>query len=487
MRYPSKPAMRLPYPMTKRLPALRRAIEDQLLEPGAGAHALPIYLVATKDDEIFTKLTEAELKWIEARDWAPKSRSVLTLPGADGAIALALLGTGDKDWAAKSPLLTGTLPGSLPPGDYRFALTLPDPELATLAWLTGAYRFNRYKRQDDTKPSRLVRPDGVERARVLALAEAIYFARDIINTPANDFGPAELESAAREIAGEHGATIKVTEGSSLLSDNFPMIHAVGRASDRAPRLIDFRWGSEHAPKLTIVGKGICFDTGGLDIKPSSGMALMKKDMGGAASALAIAHMVMSQKLPVRLRVLIPAADNSIAGNAFRPGDVLPSRNGMSVEIGNTDAEGRLVLADALALADEESPDWLITLATLTGAARVALGPDLPPLYTDDDELAEGVLAAGLEIGDPLWRMPLWAPYDQLLKSKIADVNHIAEGSYAGSIMAALFLKRFVTKAKRFAHLDIFAWVPREQPGRPQGADAQAARALFRYFDKELGR
>ncbi len=241
------------------------------------------------------------------------------------------------------------------------------------------------------------------------------------------------------------------------------------------------------PKLTIVGKGICFDTGGLDIKPSSGMVLMKKDMGGAASALAIAHMVMSQKLPVRLRVLIPAADNSIAGNAFRPGDVLPSRNGMTVEIGNTDAEGRLVLADALALADEESPDWLITLATLTGAARVALGPDLPPFYTDDEDFAEGVLAAGLKIGDPLWRMPLWAPYDQLLKSKIADVNHIAEGSYAGSIMAALFLKRFVTKAKRFAHFDIFAWVPREQPGRPQGADAQAARALFHYFDKELGR
>ena len=487
MRHPSKPEMRLPNPMTKRLPALRRAIEDQLLEPGAGAKAVPIYLVATKDDEIFAKLTEAQRKWIEARDWTPKSGSVLALPGVDGAIALVLLGTGGEDWAIKSPLLTGTLPGSLPPGDYRFASMLPDAELATLAWLAGAYRFNRYKRQNDTKPSCLVRPDGVDRARVLALAEALYFARDIINTPANDFGPAELESAAREIAGEHGATIKVTEGSSLLSDNFPMIHAVGRASDRAPRLIDFRWGSEHAPKLTIVGKGICFDTGGLDIKPSSGMVLMKKDMGGAASALAIAHMVMSQKLPVRLRVLIPAADNSIAGNAFRPGDVLPSRNGMTVEIGNTDAEGRLVLADALALADEESPDWLITLATLTGAARVALGPDLPPLYTDDDELAEGVLAAGLEIGDPLWRMPLWAPYDQLLKSKIADVNHIADGPYAGSIMAALFLKRFVTKAKRFAHFDIFAWVPREQPGRPQGADAQAARALFRYFDKELGR
>ena len=473
--------------MTKRLPALRRAIEDQLLEPGAGAHALPIHLVATKDDEVLAKLTEAQLKWIEARDWTPKSGAVLALPGPDGAIALALLGTGGKDWSAKSPLLTGTLPVSLPPGDYRFASALPDPELATLAWLAGAYRFGRYKRDNDTKRSRLVRPDSVDPARVLALAEALYFARDLINTPANDFGPAELESAAREIANEHDATVKVTEGSGLLSDNFPMIHAVGRASDRAPRLIDFKWGSEHAPKLTIVGKGICFDTGGLDIKPSSGMALMKKDMGGAASALAFAHLIMSMKLPVRLRVLIPAADNSVSGNAFRPGDVLLSRNGMTVEIGNTDAEGRLVLADALSLADDEAPDWLITIATLTGAARVALGPDLPPLYTDDEDFAEGLLTAGLEIGDPLWRMPLWAPYDQLLKSKIADVNHIAEGSYAGSIMAALFLKRFVTKAKRFAHLDIFAWVPREQPGRPQGADAQAARALFHYFDKELGR
>jgi leucyl aminopeptidase len=473
--------------MTKRLPALRRAIEDQLLEPSAAAAAIPIYLVASPDDAILGELSDAQRNWIAARDWAPKTGSVTTLPGADGGIACALLGTGGENWPSKTPLLTGTLPSSLPAGDYKFASMLPDLELATFAWLIGAYRFNRYKRQDDTKLIRLVRPDGVDRARVIALAEAIYFARDIINTPANDFGPAELESAAREIANEHDASVKVIEGSGLLSDNFPMIHAVGRASDRAPRLIDFKWGSDHAPKLTIVGKGICFDTGGLDIKPSSGMALMKKDMGGAASALAIAHMVMSQKLPVRLRVLIPAADNSISGNAFRPGDVLPSRNGMTVEIGNTDAEGRLVLADALALADGEEPDWLITLATLTGAARVALGPDLPPLYTDDDAFAEGLLASGLEVGDPLWRMPFWAPYDQMLKSKIADVNHIADGPFAGSIMAALFLKRFVSNAKSFAHLDIFAWVPREQPGRPQGADAQAARAIFRYFDKELGR
>jgi leucyl aminopeptidase len=320
----------------------------------------------------------------------------------------------------------------------------------------------------------------------LAQAEALYFGRDLINSPANDFGPAELEAAARELANEHGAGIKVTEGSSLLSDNLPMIHAVGRASDRAPRLIDLHFGSERAPKVTIVGKGICFDTGGLDIKPASAMSLMKKDMGGAAASLTLAHLLMQAKLPLRLRVLIPAADNAIGGNAFRPGDVLLSRNGMSVEIGNTDAEGRLVLADAISLADEEAPDYLITIATLTGAARVALGPDLPPLYSDDEELAAGLLDAGARVGDPLWRMPLWSPYDKLLKSNIADVNHIAEGSHAGSIIAALFLKRFVKNAKHFAHLDIFGWVPREQPGRPQGGEPQSARALFAYFRKAFG-
>ena len=296
------------------------------------------------------------------------------------------------------PLLTGVLAGALPAGDYRFASPLPDPELAALGFLAGSYRFSRYKSADGAKPKRLVLPHGASKDQVLALAEALYFGRDLINTPANDLGPAELEGAARELATAFGAGIKVTEGSGLLSDNFPMIHAVGRASDRAPRLIDLRWGSEHAPKVTIVGKGICFDTGGLDIKPGSGMALMKKDMGGAASALAFAHLVMRAKLPVRLRVLIPAAENAIAGNAFRPGDVLPSRNGMTVEIGNTDAEGRLVLADAISLADEEAPDYLITIATLTGAARVALGPDLPPLYSNDEDLAAGLARRGSHRG-----------------------------------------------------------------------------------------
>jgi leucyl aminopeptidase len=466
------------------LETTRRGLEELLLP--AGAEALPIHLIASADDPALGSLSEAERNWVAAQGWSAKQGSVLLLPDGGGGIGGVLLATGGKDWAEQVPLLTGSLPGVLPEGDYRFASPLPDPELAALGFLAGSYRFTRYKTANDPKPKRLVLPEGASRNQVLALAEALYFGRDLINTPANDLGPAELEGAARELATSFGASIKVTEGSGLLSDNFPMIHAVGRASDRAPRLIDLRWGSERAPKVTIVGKGICFDTGGLDIKPSSGMALMKKDMGGAASALSFALLVMRTKLPVRLRVLIPAAENSIAGNAFRPGDVLPSRNGMTVEIGNTDAEGRLVLADAISLADEEAPDYLITIATLTGAARVALGPDLPPLYTEDDDLAAGLLASGQAVGDPLWRMPLWAPYDKLLKSSVADVGHIAEGPFAGSIIAALFLKRFVRDAKRFAHLDIFGWVPRERPGHPQGGEPQAARALFHFFRHELG-
>jgi leucyl aminopeptidase len=465
---------------TRTLPKSRRELGELLLEQGSAA--VPIWLVASKEDSSLGALADFQRNWVAAGSWNPKPGSVLLLPDESGGIAGALLGVGSAAWQSQSPLLPGALPGVLPPGDYRFASELPDPLLATLAWLAGAYRFGRYKAENGAGPKRLVLPDGVDRSRALALAEALYFGRDLINTPANDLGPAELEAAARELAAEHDAAIKVTEGSGLLADNFPMIHAVGRASDRAPRLIDLRWGSERAPKVTVVGKGICFDTGGLDIKPGSTMALMKKDMGGAATALAFAHLVMQAKLPIHLRVLIPAADNSIAGNAFRPGDVLPSRSGMSVEIGNTDAEGRLVLADALAFADEEAPDYLITIATLTGAARVALGPDLPPLYTSDDAFAEALLASGSRVGDPLWRMPLWEPYDQLLKSSIADLNHIAEGSHAGSVIAALFLKRFVRAAKRFAHLDIFGWVPRAQAGRPQGGEPQGARALFAYFE-----
>jgi leucyl aminopeptidase len=465
------------------LETTRRGLEDLLLP--AGTDAILIRLIAQENGAL-PGLSSAERAWVEAQGWTAKQGTVLLLPNGQGGVGGVLLGTGGNDWAMQSPLLLGVLPAALPPGDYRFVSPLPDPELAAVAFLAGSYRFTRYKTANGQKPKRLVLPEDADREEVLALAEALYFGRDLINTPANDLGPAELEAAARELANAFSGSVKVTEGSGLLSDNFPMIHAVGRASDRPPRLIDLRWGSEHAPKVTIVGKGICFDSGGLDIKPSSAMALMKKDMGGAASALAFALLVMRAKLPMRLRVLIPAAENSIGGNAFRPGDVLPSRNGMTVEVGNTDAEGRLVLADAISLAEEEAPDYLVTIATLTGAARVALGPDLPPLYTDDEELADALLASGRAIGDPFWRMPFWPPYDKMLKSSVADVSHIAEGAFAGSVIAALFLKRFVRQSKRFVHLDIFGWVPREQPGRPQGGEPQGARALYHYFRQELG-
>jgi leucyl aminopeptidase len=321
----------------------------------------------------------------------------------------------------------------------------------------GSYSFDRYKENGDSEPRRLVVPKGVDAGRLSSIVQAVMLGRDLINIPANDLGPAELEQAARKLARSHGARFKVTTGEALLKQNFPLLHAVGRASDRAPRLIDFTWGPARAPKVTLVGKGITYDTGGLSLKPTSGMVLMKKDMGGAASVLALASMIMTAKLKLRLRVLIPAADNNVSANSFRPGDVLPSRNGMSVEIGNTDAEGRLVLADALALADEEKPDYLLSMATLTGAARVALGPDLPPFYSTEEKFAEAVLRQGIKLDDPLWRMP------------------------------AMFLKRFVSNAARYAHIDMYGWVPRDKPGRPFGGEPQGARALFETFRDMFGK
>jgi leucyl aminopeptidase len=297
-------------------------------------------------------------------------------------------------------------------------------------------------------------------------------------------GPEELEGAAHELAQQHGASVSSIVGDELLSKNFPMIHAVGRASTRAPRLIDLTWGSAGARRVTLVGKGICFDTGGLDIKPASGMLIMKKDMGGAATVLALGHMIMAAKLDVRLRILIPAAENSIAGNAFRPGDVLTSRAGKTVEIGNTDAEGRLVLADALALADEERPDTLASFATLTGAARVALGPDLPPCYTDEEDFAARIAAAGNRVGDPVWRMPLWRGYEPYLDSQVADMNNVSEAPFAGSVTAALFLRRFVRNARRFAHLDIYGWRPAAKALGPKGGEVQGARALYAVLREE---
>jgi leucyl aminopeptidase len=332
----------------------------------------------------------------------------------------------------------------------------------------------------------LVPPDGIDMPDITRMAEAAALARDLINTPSNDMGPEELALAARAVATRYGASFSTIVGDELTRQNFPLIHAVGMASTRAPRLIDLTWGDSAHPKVTLVGKGVCFDTGGLDLKPSSGMLIMKKDMGGAANVLALAQMVMDAKLKVRLRVLIPAVENAVAGNAFRPLDIFKSRKGTTVEIGNTDAEGRLVLADALALADEEKPDLLVDLGTLTGAARVALGPDLPPFYTNDETLAQDVARYAKEENDPLWRMPLWPPYDSWLDSKTADINNAPSGGFAGSITCALFLQRFVTDAKSWLHVDIYGWTPSAKPARPEGGECQAARAIYKVLSERYG-
>jgi leucyl aminopeptidase len=374
------------------------------------------------------------------------------------------------------PFLPGKLATLLPEGDYRFATAAPDPDLATLAWLLAGYAFTRYRAKPQ-KRVRLVPPEGVDGAEVARIAHAVGAGRDLVNTPTNDLGPDGIETAARQLAHRHEASFTSIVGEDLLHRNLPLIHAVGRASTTPPRLIDIGWGAADAPKVTIIGKGVAFDTGGLDIKPAASMLMMKKDMGGAAAALALADMIMGAGLPVRLRVLVPAVENAIAGNAFRPGDVLPSRKGISVEIGNTDAEGRLILADALALADEESPELIVDFATLTGAARTALGPELPPFYTDDDALAADIARLGLAVNDPAWRLPLWAPYGSMLESKIADTNNTG-GAMAGSITAALFLRRFVTAAGAHAHFDIYAWNPSTKPGRPEGGEIQGARLVY---------
>jgi leucyl aminopeptidase len=442
--------------------------------------ALPVHLVA-KGALDSAGLDSAAAAWARANGFSGDAGKVLLLPGSGGAAAGALLGIG----GGESSLQTGALAKVLPEGDWRFASEPKNPALAALGLLLGGYAFTRYGK----KPSadlRFAAPAGVDVAHLDRIAAGVFLARDLVNTPTNDMGPDALEAAVRTLAGRHKAKVEVVKGEALLEGNFPMIHAVGRASTEAPRLIDMRWGPKDAPKVTLVGKGVCFDTGGLDIKPPSGMLIMKKDMGGAANVLGLASMIMSAKLGVRLRMLIPAVENAISGNAFRPGDILPSRKGITVEIGNTDAEGRLVLADALALADEEQPQLLVDMATLTGAARVALGPDLPPFYTDDEALAGDVAEAAQAMEDPLWRMPLWRPYEAKLTSKIADINNVTTDGFAGSITAALFLRRFVEKAASWAHFDIFAWNPSDRAHGPFGGEAQGIRALERVLSKRYG-
>ncbi|MBM2710982.1 M17 family metallopeptidase [Mesorhizobium caraganae] len=439
--------------------------------------ALPVHLVA-RDGLEALGLSPSTITWAAANGFSGEAGRTLAVPGENGALAGALFGIGEGEGA----LAIGALARALPEGDWHLASAHAEPELSAIALVLGGYVFTRYGK----KPGKVLRfamPSGADAGRVRRIADGVFLTRDLVNTPTSDMGPDELEKAVRALAATHKAEVSVIKGDDLLKQNFPMIHAVGRASVGAPRLIDMIWGRADAPKVTLVGKGVCFDTGGLDIKPSSGMLLMKKDMGGAANVLGLASMIMAAGLKVRLRVLIPAVENSIAGNAFRPGDVLTSRKGTTVEIGNTDAEGRLVLADALALADDEEPELLIDMATLTGAARVALGPDLPPFYTGDEALASELVAASVAVEDPLWRMPLWRPYDARLASKIADINNVTTDGFAGSVTAALFLKRFVERTPGWAHFDIFAWNPSDRPYGPAGGEAQGIRALERIISR----
>ncbi len=383
------------------------------------------------------------------------------------------------------PFSLGSLASKLPLGHYRFQGLKQDGHLVALGWCLELYKYDPF-RKAEARAVTLECPDKIDRMAVIEAANASFWVRDMINTPANLLGPDELEAEARKLTKTFKVAMKVIRG-KVLAKEFPLIHVVGAASTRAPRLIDLSWGKANAPKVTLVGKGVCYDTGGLDIKPSSGMILMKKDMGGAANVLGLAQMIMQAKLPIRLRVLIPAVENSISGAAFRSSDVYKTRKGLTVEIGNTDAEGRLILCEALALADEEAPDLLIDMATLTGAARVALGPDLPPFYTDDAEVAAGLAKHATAENDPLWQLPLWKPYYSMIETPIADINNAGSGGFAGSITAALFLKRFVEKAKAYVHFDIYGWVPNAKAGRPKGGEAQGMRALFALIQERYGK
>jgi len=446
---------------------------DHLTRRAAGK-LIPITPVTAQQLKAWLKPQRAAVrKWVEGVGFEAKPGSNALVPGADGAPGRVLVGVevGPDIWSY------GGLPKALPRATYRIDGKL-EPAAATraaLGWALGGYAFARYKKQPEV--ARLLWPDGADRAAVERAAAAAFLVRDLVNTPAEDMGPAELAAAAEAVARAHGAKLKLVVGDDLLKANYPLVHAVGRASVRPPRLVDLRWGG-RGPRITLVGKGVCFDSGGLDLKPAQGMLLMKKDMGGAAHVLALAQMIMAAGLPVRLRVLVPAVENSVAGNAFRPLDVIRSRKGMTVEIGNTDAEGRLILCDALAEACDEKPDLIVDCATLTGAARVALGPELPVLFCNHDGTAEALLRCGIEEDDPLWRLPLHKPYRRMLDSKVADINNISESGFAGAITAALFLNEFVEPTIPWVHIDMMAWNPSSRPGRPEGGEAQGLRALY---------
>ena len=451
------------------------------LKPDRGEPATRLHIVdATGLDDWRARQPLAVRAALDGQKFTAAPDSVAVVADGDGWQAVV----GVKSADAPAPWCLARAAEVLPEGTYRAS---SPAGRATLGWLLGQHRFDRYRSGDKAGPRVLLSDDPATIGATVRLASATALVRDLVDTPAADMGPPHLEAEAKRIAHAHGATLNVTRGASL-DEGYPLIAAVGRAASRdfAPRLIEVEWGNPAHPRATIVGKGVCFDSGGLDIKPSSGMRLMKKDMGGAAHAIALAELVMAARLPVRLHLLIPAVENAIAGNAFRPGDIIRSRKGLSIEIGNTDAEGRLVLADALTRAVEAEPVLIVDFATLTGAARVALGPDLPALFGNDDTLAEAALAAGLATDDPLWRLPLHDGYDDMLKSDIADLNNAPDGGFAGAITAAMFLRRFVPATIPWLHLDTFAWRPTAKPGRPKGGAALGLSAIWTLLQDHFG-
>jgi len=425
------------------------------------------------------KASNRHQDWVKANGFKAGPGQVCTLPAEGGSIEAVLFGMQPEGWLTQLAAIVKKLPRA----NYRLESEWSrDQRLrASLGWGLACYRFDRYKDAADSLPSLVLDEDIEADVRSQSTAQALV--RDLINTPTENMGPAELAQAAQDLARSFGADFRQIEGDRLLAENFPAVHVVGRAADRAPRLIEMSWGDKQAPLLALVGKGVCFDTGGLNLKPAAGMLLMKKDMGGAAHVLALARLVMENRLPVRLLVLVPAVENAVSGNAYRPGDVIPTRKGLSVEIGNTDAEGRVILSDALAYACEQSPDLVIDFATLTGAARVALGPDLPPVFSNRDEVSQGILQAGLEVEDPLWPMPLHGPYNKMIESPIADLNNAAKSPFAGCITAALFLEHFVEAEIPWVHIDTFGWSPSKRPARPQGGEALGMRAVYRFLEK----
>ena len=441
---------------------------------------IDIVPLTSGDLQKWLKSRKARLqRWVKSSDFRAAPASHCLVPNADGSLACVLAGIGCED----DPFAVGQLSAILPAGNYRIAADWPRDRLerAAIGWALGAYQFTRYKKREPLKAKLVVEPTA-NLGRVRAQVAGLYRVRDLVNTPAEDMMPENLSDAVKSMAKEFSANVREIVGDALLTKNFPAIHAVGRAASHAPRLIDMRWGKKNHPKLTLVGKGVCFDSGGLDLKPASGMRLMKKDMGGAAHAVGLAHMIMSAGLPVRLRMLVPAVENAVAGNAYRPGDVLTSRKGLSIEIDNTDAEGRVILCDALTEAAAESPDLIIDFATLTGAARVALGTDLPAMFCNHDRVARELAESAERVHDPLWRLPLHRPYRELIDSRIADIVN-SGGPYGGAITAALFLQDFVPDTTPWVHFDLMAWNLRSRPGRPEGGEAMGLRAILDYLGR----